>query len=249
MHPVLLIDDDEGLGDVLGEYVAGFSIGLEQALTPGRGLEALASGRFEAVILDVMLPGRTGFDVLRELRRASDVPVIMLSARGDVTDRIVGLELGADDYLPKPFEPRELVARVLANLRRPHRQDADGPGPGAVRRFGRLAVDPLAREALVDGASAGLTTKEFDLLALLSSAPGRAFSRDEILAALTGTEHELFTRSVDILVSRLRAKLRPLEPIRTLHGAGYAFVARDGGAADADAARDTAADDARAGPA
>ena len=224
MHPVLLIDDDEGLGDVLGEYVAGFSIRLEQALTPQAGLEALASNRFEAVILDVMLPGMTGFDVLRRLRRDSDVPVVMLSARGDVTDRIVGLEIGADDYLPKPFEPRELVARVLANLRRPAREGAhDGPGP--VRRFERLAIDPLAREAFLDGGAAGLTTKEFDLLLLLSASPGRAFSRDEILAALTGTEHELFTRSVDILVSRLRAKLRPLEPIRTLHGAGYAFAA------------------------
>ena len=227
MHPVLLIDDDEALGDVLGEYVAAFSIALEQAVTPEAGLGALASGRFEAVILDVMLPGTTGFDVLRRLRRTSDVPVLMLSARGDVTDRIVGLELGADDYLPKPFEPRELVARLLANLRRPVREGGgadDGPGP--VRRFGRLAVDPLAREALVDGVPAGLTTKEFDLLALLSDAPGRTFSRDEILAALTGSEHELFTRSVDILVSRVRAKLRPLEPIRTLHGAGYAFAAR-----------------------
>ena len=236
MHPVLLIDDDEGLGDVLGEYVAGFSIALEQAVTPEAGLAALASNRFEAVILDVMLLGTTGFDVLRRLRRTSDVPVVMLSARGDVTDRIVGLEIGADDYLPKPFEPRELVARVLANLRRPAREgDAAGDerggrggrrGPGPTRRFGRLDVDPFAREAYVDGAAARLTTKEFDLLALLSGAPGRAFSRDEIIAALTGSEHELFTRSVDILVSRVRAKLRPLEPIRTLHGAGYAFAPR-----------------------
>ena len=230
MHPVLLIDDDQGLGDVLVEYVAGFSIALEQALTPEAGLEALASGSFEAVILDVMLPGMTGFDVLRRLRRDSDVPVVMLSARGDVTDRIVGLEIGADDYLPKPFEPRELVARVLANLRRPA-PVGGGAGtmsdaPAGVRRFGRLAVDTLVREAFVDGAPVGLTTREFDLLALLSASPGRAFSRDEILAELTGSDYELFTRSVDILVSRVRAKLRPLEPIRTLHGAGYAFAAR-----------------------
>ena len=246
MHPVLLIDDDEALGEVLGEYVAGFSIALEQALTPEAGLDALASGRFEAVILDVMLPGMTGFDVLRRLRRTSDVPVVMLSARGDVTDRIVGLEVGADDYLPKPFEPRELVARVLANLRRPARAAEPDRADAAdgVRRFERLHVDPLAREAFVDGAAARLTTKEFDLLALLSGAPGRAFSRDEILAALTGSEHELFTRSVDILVSRVRAKLRPLEPIRTLHGAGYAFVART---ADADAPGG-AADDPAGGP-
>lgn len=246
MHAVLLIDDDEALGDVLREYVAGFSIALEQALLPEAGLAAVATGRFEAVVLDVMLPGMTGFDVLRRLRAAHDVPVLMLSARGEVTDRIVGLELGADDYLPKPFEPRELVARLLANLRRPAHDVAAPTGsrpalaatgsagpvpvagagsvPEAVRRFERLSVDTLAREALVDGTAAGLTTKEFELVALLSGEPGRSFSRDAILAVLKGTEHELFTRSVDILVSRVRAKLRPLAPIRTLHGAGYAFV-------------------------
>lgn len=229
MHPVLLIDDDEKLGNVLTRYVAGFSIALEHALTPEAGFDALASGRFEAVILDVMLPGMSGFEVLRELRRDHDLPVIMLSARGDVTDRVVGLEIGADDYLTKPFEPRELVARVLANLRRPARVAAirTDAAPSKVQRYGRLTLDSLKRQAFVDGESAKLTSREFDLVEILASEPGRPFSRDEILATLTGTEHELFTRAVDILISRVRAKLRPLEPIHTRRGAGYVFTARD----------------------
>ena len=223
MTRVLIIDDDAAFGEVLAEYCRGFSIELEQALTPGAGLEAAASGRFEAVILDVMLPGMTGFDVLRKLRETSDLPVLMLSARGELTDRVVGLEIGADDYLAKPFEPRELVARVLANVKR--------HVPGArrteeVRRFGGLEIDVAMRTVRVDGIDVGLTTMEHDLLALLSATPGRALSRDAILAELKGTEHELFSRSVDILVSRVRQKLRPLAPIRTLHGTGYAFIAR-----------------------
>lgn len=222
MHPVLLIDDDADLGDVLAEYMAGFSIDLQRALTPSEGFDALKHKEFDAVILDVMLPEMNGFDVCRRLRESSDVPIIMLSARGDVTDRVVGLEIGADDYMPKPFEPRELVARVLANIKRPARtQEA-----AEVQTFGALELDRLRREARVNGEDAGLTTMEFDLLGLLSAEPGRVFSRDEIITELKGTEHELYTRSVDILVSRVRAKLKPLAPIRTSHGAGYVFVDR-----------------------
>ncbi len=222
MHPILLIDDDQDLGDVLAEYMAGFSIELHRALTPEEAFAALVANTFEAVILDVMLPGMNGFDVCRRVRESSDIPIIMLSARGDVTDRVVGLEIGADDYMPKPFEPRELVARVLANIKRPARtQDT-----GDVQQFGALELNRLRREALVNGQDIALTTMEFDFLALLSSEPGRVFSRDEIIASLKGTDQELFTRSVDILVSRVRAKLKPLSPIRTSHGAGYVFVDR-----------------------
>jgi len=232
MVPILLIDDDDALGALLVEYMAGFSIALDQALEPLDGLERLERGprpdgidRYRAVILDVMLPGMTGFDVCRRIRQTSQVPIVMLTARGDVTDRIVGLELGADDYLPKPFEPRELVARVLANVKRERAQQPEPPTANEARRFGPLSIDPARRAASIDGIDAGLTTMEFDLVALLSSEPGRAFSRDEILAVLKGAQHELFSRSVDILVSRTRAKLRPLEPLRTVHRAGYAFIA------------------------
>jgi len=222
MHPVLLIDEDAELGDVLAEYMASFSIELHRALTPEDGFSAFAEKKFDAIILDVMLPQMNGFDVCRQLRKSSDVPIIMLSARGDVTDRVVGLEIGADDYLPKPFEPRELVARVIANIKRPART----PKATDVQRFGALTLNRLRREVRVEDQDTGLTTMEFDLLALLSAEPGRVFSRDEIISELKGTNHELITRSVDILVSRVRAKLKPLTPIRTSHGAGYVFVDR-----------------------
>lgn len=225
MHPVLLIDDDDELGELLAEYMSGFSIAIQQATTPSAGLAALKQSDFKAIILDVMLPEMSGFDVCRKIRETSDIPIIMLSARGEVTDRVVGLEIGADDYVPKPFEPRELVARILANIKRPAREQADI----GTQCFDSLEINRLRREATIDGRDIKLTTMEFDLLALLSSEPGRVRSRDEIIAELKGTEQELFTRSVDILVSRLRAKLKPLDIIRTSHGAGYVFVGEASG--------------------
>lgn len=227
MHPVLLIDDDAELGDLLTEFMAGFSIDIHCALTPAEGFAAVAETDFDAIILDVMLPEMNGFDVCRRLRETSDIPIIMLSARGDVTDRVVGLEIGADDYMPKPFEPRELVARILANIKRPAR----APVKADVERFDRFELNRLRREARVDDQDIGLTTMEFDLLALLSAEPGRVYSRDEIISELKGTDQELYTRSVDILVSRVRAKLKPLSLIRTSHGTGYVFVDRAQGVA------------------
>ena len=227
MNDVLLIDDDERLGEVLVEYGEQFSLRIVPKATPGAGLAALADADFDAVILDVMLPEMDGFAVCRRIRETSDVPIVMLTARGETTDRVVGLEIGADDYLPKPFEPRELVARLQANIKR--YRATSPPARGAadeVRRFEGFALHPETREVRVGGRDAGLTTMEYALLMLLASEPGRAFSRDEILGTLKGTEHELFSRSVDILVSRLRAKLRPSTPVQTVHGAGYAFVAR-----------------------
>jgi len=225
MNSVLLIDDDGKLAEALGEYCVRFGIRIEPALTPSAGLDKLSREHFDAVILDVMLPEMDGFEVCRRIRRTHDLPIIMLTARGDVTDRIVGLEIGADDYVPKPFDPRELVARLQVNMKR-HGRTSALPASDEVPDlyFEGLSVHPLQREIKVDGQSVELTTMEFSLLQLLCESPGRAFSRDEILASLKGTENELFTRSVDILVSRLRAKLKPLQPIRTLHGAGYAFV-------------------------
>ena len=232
VNDVLLIDDDERLGEVLAEYGERFALRIVAATTPSAGLAALEGGDFDAVILDVMLPEMDGFAVCRRIRERSDVPIVMLTARGETTDRIVGLELGADDYLPKPFEPRELVARLQANIKRYRTPSAsESDDTDAVRRFEGFALYPQMREVVIGERAAGLTTMEYALLMLLASEPGRAFSRDEILARLKGTEHELFSRSVDILVSRLRAKLRPVTPVRTVHGAGYAFVARRAGSA------------------
>ena len=225
MSEILMIDDDERLGEVLVEYGASFGLAITAVTTPSAGLLRLAEGDFDAVILDVMLPEMDGFEVCRRIRGTSDVPIVMLTARGETTDRVVGLEIGADDYLPKPFEPRELVARLQANIKR-YRGARQREETAPVRRFEGLSLHPETREIRVGETPLELTTMEYELLILLAAEPGRTFSRDEILGRLKGTEHELFSRSVDILVSRLRAKLRPTTPIRTVHGAGYAFVAR-----------------------
>ncbi|MBX3635941.1 MAG: response regulator transcription factor [Rubrivivax sp.] len=226
MPTVLLIDDDEQLGPPLAAYLRRFDFMLECASTPSAGLARLARGGVEAVILDVMLPEMDGFEVCRRIRATSSVPVLMLTARGELSDRVVGLELGADDYLPKPFEPRELAARLQTILRRARAAPVDG-----VLRFPGLEVDPVRREArhvaqAGDGAAAALplTGTEFELLLLLAREPQKVFSRDEILNRLRGQDAELFSRAVDILVSRLRRKLEPLDCIRTLRNAGYAFA-------------------------
>lgn len=225
MHPVLLIDDDGKLGEVLTEYCAQFSIAIDPALTPSAGLKKLAQHPFDAVILDVMLPEMNGFDVCREIRKTSDIPIIMLTARGDVTDRIVGLEIGADDYLPKPFDPRELVARLLSNIKR-HIASSNNSveSTPSVMQYEGLSIHPIEREVRIANKAIELTTKEYDLLLLLAEQPSKAFNRDEILQELRGAENELFSRSVDILVSRLRAKLKPITAIKTVHGAGYTFT-------------------------
>lgn len=220
MHRVLLIDDDAQLGPPLGTYFQRFELQLTQATTPSDGLARLRGGTFDAVVLDVMLPEMDGFEVCRTIRRDSDVPIIMLTARGEVMDRVVGLELGADDYLPKPFEPRELVARLQSILRRRVAQ----PAPDAPLRFDGLLIDPATRTVQRQGAAVELTATEFDLLHLLARTPGKVLSRDDILAALRGNEADLYTRAVDIVVSRLRRKLEPLDAIKTLRNAGYALA-------------------------
>lgn len=234
MYDVLLIDDDGKLADLLSEYCIQFSIRIEPALTPTVGLKKLKTASFDAVILDVMLPEMDGFDVCRAIREFSDVPIIMLTARGDVTDRIVGIELGANDYLPKPFEPRELTARVIGNIKRhqsardasDRRQNSTEQSPTLTAlHFEHLSIDARRRQVLVNERPISLTTGEFDLLLLLASAPGISQSRDELIKSLKGTDVPLVTRSVDILVSRLRSKLKPIDAITTVHGAGYAFTA------------------------
>ncbi len=227
---VLLIDDDRRLADLVAEYLGRHEVDVTIAADGERGLDALRRGRFDAVVLDVMLPGPDGFEVCRRIRATPEtgaIPVLMLTARGDDVDKVVGLELGADDYLAKPFNPRELLARIRALLRR-----AAGGRPAARRyRSGGLEIDFDAREVTVDGRRPVLTHYEFELLALLARSAGRVLSREQLLDALKGEAYESFDRSIDVHVSKLRAKLEadPRAPryIKTVRGVGYVF-ARDG---------------------
>jgi len=223
MPRLLLIDDDEKLGPPLAAYCRRFGFELQHATRPGEALERLRGGGFDAAILDVMLPEMDGFELCRTIRKESQIPIVMLTARGDVMDRVVGLELGADDYLPKPFEPRELLARIQTILRRAAPAAASGL---RVLRFAEgLTIDLDHRSVLRDGSVVELTSTEFELLAMLAQAPARVFSRDDILERLRGQSAEdIHTRAVDILVSRLRRKLEPLECIKTLRNAGYTFA-------------------------
>lgn len=220
MLKVLLIDDDEKLSPLLTEYCQKYDIQISAAFKPSTGLQILDNEAFDAVILDVMLPEMDGFEVCRTIRRTSDIPVIMLTARGEVTDRVVGLEIGADDYLPKPFDPRELVARINTIVKR---KTPSAPESSALV-FEDLTIDQAKREVSVRGSLVSLTTMEYQLLLMMAQSPGKDFSRDDILNYLKGTETELFSRSVDILISRLRGKLKPASPIKTVYGSGYAFV-------------------------
>jgi two-component system, OmpR family, response regulator len=220
MRRLLLIDDDEHLAAPLATYLGRFDFALDAATRPSQGLRMLREGRYDAAILDVMLPEMDGFALCREIRRESDIPIVMLTARGEVTDRVVGLELGADDYLPKPFEPRELLARLQTILRR-----ARAPSDAGRRLvFEGLTIDLERRTVLRGDVPLELTGTEFELLTMLAREPQKVFGRDEILNRLRGHEAELFTRAVDILVSRLRRKLEPLDCIKTLRNAGYAFA-------------------------
>ena len=222
MPRILLIDDDEQLGAPLAAYFARFDLQLSQATRPGAGLAQLRQGGFDVAIFDVMLPEMDGFALCRAIRKESDIPLIMLTARGEVMDRVVGLELGADDYVPKPFEPRELVARVQTVLRR--RGAAPVQASGSKLRFEGLAIDIATRSVQRQGKPVELTSTEFDLLLLLAREPGKVFSRDDILNHLRGHEADLYTRAVDIVVSRLRKKLEPLDCIKTLRNAGYSLA-------------------------
>jgi DNA-binding response OmpR family regulator len=228
MTRILLIDDDEKLGELLKAYFQRFDMQLDNAVRPSEGLLKIQRDKPDLVILDGMLPEQDGFDVCRTIRKTSSIPVVMLTARGDVTDRIVGLEIGADDYLSKPFEPRELVVRIQNVLRRSRAAEEES---STLLRFGSLQVDTERRTAELDGSPLDLTTMEYQLLVLFASNPGRTFNRDEILNELRGIDAQLFSRSVDILVSRLRQKLgdtsRQPRFIKTVWGTGYAFVGVD----------------------
>jgi two-component system OmpR family response regulator len=223
MPRLLLIDDDEQLGAPLAVYFRRFEFDLQHATRPSEGLKRLRQGGFDVAILDVMLPEMDGFELCRTIRKDSQIPIIMLTARGDVMDRVVGLELGADDYLPKPFEPRELLARIQTILRRA--APAAANGARQLRFEGGLAIDLDRRTVQRQGEAIELTSTEFDLLVMLAQAPAKVFSRDDILEKLRGQSAEdIHTRAVDILVSRLRRKLEPLDCIKTLRNAGYTFA-------------------------
>ena len=224
MHRILLIDDDTRLAALLREYFSQFGFELDSATLPTRGLALLERNDYDLVILDITLPEIDGFEVCRRLRRQSDVPVIMLTARGEVMDRIVGLELGADDYLPKPFEPRELVARIHGILKRSRAQQTDTTVQNAVLSFDALQIDTAQHRVLLHDHEVPLSSMEYQLLLLFASSPQKTFTRDELLNRLKGIEADVYTRSIDILVSRLRQKLKPLELIKTVRGQGYVFV-------------------------
>jgi DNA-binding response OmpR family regulator len=221
---ILLIEDDARLAGMVSEYLGEAGFHVSAAATGRAGLDRIGREPYDAVVLDLMLPDIDGLEVCRQLRAtSSEVPVLMLTARGDTMDRVVGLEIGADDYMPKPFEPRELLARLRAILRR--RPSARGSD---VLRFGRLEIDRGARAVRVDGTERSLTSHQFTLLVALAEKAGRVLSRDALMDLVKGEALETFDRSIDVHVSRIRAAIEddPKKPRRilTVRGAGYVFA-------------------------
>ena len=231
---ILLIDDDRKLCRLIRDYLAPVGFQVETANSGTEGLERILNEDFDAVILDIMMPGMDGLEVLRRLRVHSTVPVLMFTAMGDETDRIVGLELGADDYIPKTFSSRELLARLKAVIRRSrmrlkgqagndHRQES-----ADCIEIRDIVINRDTRSVKLDGKSVELTPVEFDLLARLAQSAGRILSRDQLLEAVTGRDYSVFDRSIDVHISSLRRKLGddPRQPryIKTVRGAGYMFI-------------------------
>ena len=222
---VLLVEDDARLADMLKEYLGQAGFGVTVAARGATALERLVDEHYQAVVLDLMLPDMDGLEVCRQLRARDDTPVLMLTARGDAIDRIVGLELGADDYLPKPFEPRELLARLRAIMRRRVQAAA---GSEKSLHFGRLEIDRAARAVRLDGKVRELTGYQFDLLVALAQHAGRVMSREQLMDLVKGEELEAFDRSIDVHISRIRAAIEdnPKTPRRiiTVRAAGYVFA-------------------------
>jgi DNA-binding response OmpR family regulator len=229
---LLMIEDDQRLAEMVAVYLRqnGFDVAHAATLETGIGqlLSAPSGRQFSILLLDLMLPDGNGLDACRRIRAkahaSSSIPIVMLTAKGDAMDRVVGLELGADDYLAKPFEPRELLARLRAVLRRPR---ADAP-PSGVLRFGRLDIDRDARVLRLDGREIALTAYQFDLLVAMAERPGRVLSREQLLDAVKGAALEAYDRSIDVHVGRLRAAIEddPKQPRRilTVRGVGYVFA-------------------------
>jgi DNA-binding response OmpR family regulator len=225
MERILLIDDDVQLCKLLAERLASESYDVETVNDGSQGLECALSMLHALVVLDLMLPGMGGLDVLRRLRRVSLVPVLILTARGEDSDRIQGLEMGADDYVPKPFNPRELIARIRAILRRTVRPEASA-GPLS---SGDLLLDPAVREVSLEGSPLNLTSSEFTLLEIFMREPGRVLSREQLTESVLGRKLGAFDRVIDVHVSNLRKKLgvsQGGQRIKTVRGSGYLFASR-----------------------
>ncbi len=234
---ILMIDDDRKLCRLVTDYLEPMGYEVEAAHNGARGLEMVRAGEYHAAILDVMMPEMDGFEVLKQLRKESDIPVLMLSARGDETDRIVGLEMGADDYLPKTFSSRELLARLRAVTRRHQlveeqaKASADAIADDELLVFAELRIEQGSRTVRLNEETLNLTPVEYDLLTTLAHSAGRVLSRDQLLDAVAGRNYEVFDRSIDVHISSLRKKLgeNPRSPrfIRTIRTAGYMFKQPD----------------------
>ena len=217
---ILIVDDDEELSGLLTELLTREGFRVDTQNDGRRGLAAALNGGYDLMVLDVMLPGLDGFEILKRVRREARLPILMLTARGEDEDRIVGLELGADDYLPKPFNTRELVARIRAIMRRLEERQ-----PGGVLEVNGISIDPGTREVRREGQPVEATTFEFDILETLMRSAGRVVSRDELMEELYGRKATPFDRSVDMHISHLRKKLEGDKPlIKTVRGVGYQFV-------------------------
>ena len=224
---ILIIDDDLKLTELITKFLENHQFTVSSKNVPSEALKIInKKNNFDLIILDIMMPEMDGFQVLRQIRETSDIPIIMLTARGEVSDRVVGLELGADDYMPKPFEPEELVARIQSILRRVH-------NPGTMvdqLNFEHLKIDKLKQEVLLNNQMIDLSTTEFEALLIFAENCGQILDRDFLVENLRGISWQSYDRSIDVLVSRLRNKLHKLDPdteyIKTIHGVGYKFIDR-----------------------
>lgn len=220
---ILVVDDDERLANMVSQYLKESDYDVTIALNGQSGLALHDKGNFDAIILDLMLPDTDGLEICRRIRARRSTPILMLTAKGEPLDRVIGLEMGADDYLPKPFEPRELLARLRAILRR-----GAGVSDDSILRFGQLEVDSDAMEARLGGRRCDLTPYQFQLLSVLARAAGRVLSRDQLMNELQGADLDAFDRSIDVHISRIRAEIEedPKQPRRviTVRGVGYVLA-------------------------
>lgn len=227
---ILVVDDDPALRELLADYLSASGFVVDTAVDGGQMRRRIAETPPDAIVLDLMLPGEDGLSLARELRKSSEVPILMVSARGEEIDRVVGLEMGADDYLPKPFSPRELLARLRALLRRARPAAAAAPvavPPPGVHAFGPYVLDSAAWRLMRGDAEVPISTAEFQLLKVFAEHPNRVLSRDDLIERLKGYERSAFDRSIDVRVTRLRRRIEadPAHPvyIRTVRGEGYLF--------------------------
>ena len=225
MSNIFILDDDKELVKLLNEFLAEYKFKITSFYTPSDLFNTLEHSKPDMLLLDIMLPEMDGFQVLRKIRETDDFPVIMLTAKGEVSDKVVGLELGADDYLPKPFEPRELLARIQSILRRVHHTNSMID----ILEFDGLAIDKLKEEVLLDNEKISLSTSEFEALLLFANNSNEVLDREFLVENLRGITWQTYDRSVDVLVSRLRNKLgetpNKTRFLKTIHGVGYKFIA------------------------